>query len=574
MSKIKFGNFITYKGENLATPQAKAVKGNLVFAEITKGADKGYYIFGGMAGGHLVTMDVFNAVKKEVKELIGEGEIAMPKHEDGSYYSIVEYVNSRLETLVDYKVKDIVVGSTSIVGEDGVVTLGDAAQKNVATAIATGASGLATAGQVFDAIDGLNEVVVAQGTGIAVGSTTADGKTTYTVSVDDTIATTKYVDDEIGKLGDVMSFIGVVTEKPTDANVTLVGGATAAANNGDVVTVQTSGEEYIWTGTKWIEIGKVGIDEAVTSLTGSTYVTLTGEGSGDAKTGNVTVAVEVGEIKENGKAGLATAADVYAAVEAAKDAATVTGASGYLKVEDKNVVVDADQVQLGATSTTDTKLATKGYVDDEIAKVSLEAAKHSSVTSAAGEQYIDVTGVTTANGSVEYQVSLAAAALAAENHTIEPIEVDGEAATGATTVQGALQDLFAGDKVASKAYNDLKGRLEDHIASTEAHAAKDITYAGATGITTTNVKDALDELYSQIAAVDGETVKSVTGDAASYSDVTTNEAGNVTVKNTLATAVGVTGVTGATAATATGLATDAWVKDYITSILAWEVLTD
>ena len=563
MSKIKFGNFITYKGKNLATPQAKAQDGNLVFAEITEGADQGYYIFGGVAEGHLVTMEVFNAVKKEVKELIGEGELAMPKHDDGSYLSIVEYVNGRLETLADYKVKDIVVGATSIVGENGVVTLGDAAQKNVATAIAKDSADLATAGQVFDAIDAIPEVVVAQGTGIAVGSTTADGKTTYTVSVDDTIATKTYVDEEIGKLGDVMSFIGVVETKPTDANVVLVGGSTAAANNGDVVTVQTSGEEYIWTGTEWIEIGKVSTDEAVTSAQGSTYVSVAGEGEGAQKKGDITISVVTSAIAE-GATGLATAADVFEAIK-------VIGATGYLKVEDKNVVVDADQVQLGTTNT-DAKLATKGYVDDQIAEVSSEAAKHSSVKSTT-ETYIGVTGVTAANGGVEYQVSLEDAALAAKNHTIEAIEIDGTPATGATTVQGALQDLFESDKVAAEGLVDLNDRLDAHIGSTEAHAAKDITYAGATGVTTTNVKDALDELYSKVDNIEVP-VTSVTGDTASYSDVTTDEAGNVTVKNTLATAVDVTGVTGATAATATGLATDAWVKDYITSILAWEVLTD
>ena len=47
MAKQLFGNLITYKGKNLATAKDKAVagNGNLVFAEITKGDDKGFYIF-------------------------------------------------------------------------------------------------------------------------------------------------------------------------------------------------------------------------------------------------------------------------------------------------------------------------------------------------------------------------------------------------------------------------------------------------------------------------------------------------------------------------------------------------
>jgi hypothetical protein len=570
MSKIKFGNFITYRGKNLATPQAKAVNGNLVFAEITEGADQGYYIFGGVAGGHLVTMEVFNAVKKEVKELIGAGELAMPKHDDGTYYSIVEYVNGRLETLADYKVKDIVVGATSIVGASGIVELGDAAKKNVATAIAKDSTDLATAGQVFDAIDAIPEVVVAGSTGIAVAApVTADGKTTYTVSVDETIATKDYVNAQVSKIDGVMEFKGTVTALP------VVTKDSTDYNPGDVVVFND--EEYVLDKDyKWVEIGKVGVDDAVTSAKGSTYVSVAGNGEKDEKRGDITISVVTSDIKE-GATGLATAADVYTAIENAKGAATVTGASGYLKVDDnKNVVVDAAQVQLGATST-DAKLATKGYVDDEIAKVGLEAAKHSSVKSAS-KTYIGVTGVTLENGSVEYQVSLEDAALAAENHTIGKIkkELEGgkeEILTEATTVQGALQELFEGQYTASASLDNLNDRLDAHIGSTQAHAAENITYAGASGITTTNVKDALDDLYSKVDNIEVP-VTGVEGDAASYSDVATDEAGKVTVKNTLATAVDITGITGATAATATGLVTDAWVKDYITSILAWEILED
>lgn len=604
MSKIKFGNFITYTGKYLSTAMSKAQSGNLVFARIINSpaegdsnaevtlnniivdgqpvAEKkvnnvgkdGYYIFGGKADGHLVTMDVFNALKAEVADLntkvgdlsIGEGESKVT-HKDVPAY-VAAYVDSRLKALEAYNVKDVKVDNTSI-AVDGVVTLGNAAQRDVAAEIATGASGLATAGQVFAAIDAIPEVVVAGSTGIAVA---ADGKTTYTVSVDETIATKDYVNTQVSKIDGVMEFKGTVTALPEVAE------GSTEYNPGDVVVF--NGEEYVLDKDyKWVEIGKVGVDDAVTSAKGSTYVSVAGNGKNDEKRGNITISVVTSAIKE-GATGLATAADVYAAV---KDAinnipdATVTGATGYLKVDDdKNVVVDAAQVQLGATGTS-TMLATKGYVDDEITEVSSEAAKHSSVTSTTPD-YIGVTGVTATNGGVEYKVSLEDAALAAKNHKISEIKKeleDGslETLTEATTVQGALQELFEGDKAASEGLNDLNKRLEAHIGSTKAHAAENITYAGATGITTTNVKDALDELYSKVDNIEVP-VTGVTGDAASYSDVTTNKAGNVTVKNTLATAVGVTGVTGATAATATGLATDAWVKDYITSILAWEVLTD
>lgn len=465
MSKIKFGNFITYKGKNLATPKAKAQNGNLVFAEIESGADKGYYIFGGVAGGHLVTYEVFNVLKEEVAALntkvgdlsIGEGESKVTYKDVPAY--VAAYVDSRLKALEAYKVKDVKVGDTSIVNENGVVTLGDAAQRDVAAEIVEGATGLATAGQVYDkvkavqdAVNAIPEVVVAQGTGIAVGSTTAEGKTTYTVSVDETIATTKYVDDEIGKLGDVMSFIGVVSAVPTDKNVTLSDGKTVEAQKGDVITIastdEKSGTEYVWTGSAWVEIGRVGVDEAVTSFGGV---------KGD-----------------------------------------ITLGDGLSMVGQQLTVTFPD------APTADDLAYTHEY-----------------------------------------------------------------GATGVTSVKTALDDLYNGEQTTAESLTDLNYRLTD--IESKYNVAANIGVTGIEG--QTNVQGALEDLYSKVDNIEVP-VTGVTGDTASYSDVTTNEAGNVTVKNTLATAVGVTGVTGATAATATGLATDAWVKDYITSILAWEVLAD
>lgn len=590
MSKIKFGNFITYTGKYLSTAMSKAQSGNLVFARIINSpaegdakaevtlnniivdgqlvAEKkvnnvgkdGYYIFGGKADGHLVTFDDFKALKEEVAKLdakvgdlsIGEGESKVTYDNVPAY--VAAYVSNRLATLEDYKVKDVVVGATSI-AVDGVVTLGDAAQKNVATAIAKDSADLATAGQVFDAIDAIPEVVVAKGTGISVADpVTADGKTTYTVSVDETIATKDYVNAQVSKIDGVMEFKGTVTALPE------VTADSEDYNPGDVVVFNN--EEYVLDKDyKWVEIGKVGVDDAVTSAKGSTYVSVAGNGEGDEKRGDITISVVTSDIAE-GATGLATAAAVFEAIK-------VTGATGYLKVEDKNVVVDADQVQLGATST-DAKLATKGYVDDQIAEVSLEAAKHSSVKSTT-ETYIGVTGVTLENGSVEYQVSLEDAARAASNHTIKAIEIDGEAATTATNVQDALQDLFEGQRTASESLVNLNDRLDTHIDSTEAHAAKDITYAGATNSTATNVEDALDDLYSKVATIDGAAVKSVTGDA--YVGATTVD-GAVTLTTDIADAVNTSDIEGYTPAEATGLTTDAWVKDYITSILAWETLED
>lgn len=614
MSKIKFGNFITYKGKNLATPKAKAVKGNLVFAEITEGADKGYYIFGGVAEGHLVTYDVFNVLKAEVAALntkvgdlsIGEGE-SKKTYKDVPAY-VAAYVDSRLKALEAYKVKDVVVGANSIVSENGIVTLGNAAEKNVAIAIAKDNTDLATAGQVYAAIDAIPEVVVAQGTGIAVGSTTADGKTTYTVSVDSTIATTSYVDEKIGKLGDVMSFIGVVEVKPTDKNVTLVGSTTAVeATNGDVVTVQTSGEEYIWTGAEWIEIGKVGADEAVTSLgnvkgditlgnglsmvgqqltvtfpevdvqgkqktttvKGKAAIGVTGVVDGNnteyevslklSTSGNVT-------LQQDSTHGLTAHvdADDLDYTYASATASNVKAALNEL-YDDKEVVSqalvdlksDVSDLKSGISGL-DTRLDTieANYVKSVTLENPTEDSPYISITPNKGDVKINLNVVKTeaAIKQDEADDALVSAAGLRDYSKAENIVVTG--ITGESHVQGALEDLYA--QIAT-----LNSDVKD---------ASEITYtAGTTGSTATNVEAALDDLYTQLATLDGAVVKSVTGDT--YVGATTVN-GAVTLTTDIATAVDVSDIDDYTAATATGLATDAYVQDYVAYALAWEDISD
>lgn len=72
----------------------------------------------------------------------------------------------------------------------------------------------------------------------------------------------------------------------------------------------------------------------------------------------------------NGSEGSATTVDVTI------PAATVTGASGFLKVENKNVVLDTTKVQGGAKESIDptsTKLASKLYVDEAAKKAADDA---------------------------------------------------------------------------------------------------------------------------------------------------------------------------------------------------------
>lgn len=583
MSKIKFGNFITYTGKYLSTAMSKAQSGNLVFARIinspVEGADKaevtltniivdgvlkdsyvvnnvgkdGYYIFGGKADGHLVTFDTFKALKDEVADLntkVGNLSIDGKEYVDVPAY-VAAYVSNRLETLKDYKVKDVKVGDTSIADENGVVTLGDAAQKNVATAIAKDSTDLATAGQVFDAIDAITEVVVAQGTGIAVGSTTVDGTTTYTVSVDETIATTSYVDEKISTLGDVVNFLGVVDEKPT-SSVVIVNGVEIKAQNGDLVFTKT-GEEYIWTG-EWEEIGKVDVDEAVTSL------------------GNVKGDITLGDgLSMVGQQLTVTFPDAQTTSVKGSEAIGVTGV-----VTGNNTEYEVS-LKIGSTGNVTLTQSEDGLVANvdakDLAYTNDKSENNITNVSAALDELYDDSEV----------VSAALVDLKSEIDDLDTrlgtIEADYVKSVSTTSSPYISIDPNKGDvKVelsVATTNQDILDQADDALVSAaglkEYSKAENIAYAGTTGSTATNVEGALDDLYSQIATVDGAAVKSVTGDT--YVGATTVD-GAVTLTTNIADVVSTSDIDGYDAATASGLATDAYVKDYVAYMLAWEDITD
>ena len=642
MSKIKFGNFITYNGKYLSTAMSKAQSGNLVFARIINSpaegdakaevtltniivdgvqvAEKkvnnvgkdGYYIFGGKADGHLVTYDVFNATKKELKELIGAGEREMPKHKDGSYYSIVEYVNSRLDA---YKVKDVKVGSTSIV-TDGIVTLGDAAQKNVAAEIVTGASGLATAGQVYDkvkavqdAIDAMPTYGVSGSTNISVTASVENGKHNFTLDITDKVATKAYVDDKVSSLGDVMSFIGVVSAVPTDKNVTLTDGKTVEATAGDVVTIastdEKSGTEYVWTGSEWVEIGRVATDEAVTSLGGVKGDILLSDGlsmvgqqltvtfpvvdvQGEQKTttvkgkaaigvtgvadGNNTeyeVSLRLGTtgnvtLLQDSTHGLTAHVDaedlVYVYTKAGATVQDVKGALNEL-YDDKEVVAQALVDLKSGISGLDTRLDTieADYVKSVSLQNPTEDSPYITITPTEGDVKIDLNVYTTNEAILSDQADDALVSAAGLRDYSKAVNITYAGATGVdpTNVEDALDNLF--EQVAA-----LNSDVKD---------ASEITYTAGTDVTTSagvdKVNEALDDLYTQLATLGGAAVTDVQGDTASYSQVESSKDDERVkiVKNVLADNVV---AEDGTTTRVHGLVTD----EYLDEVLAWEDITD
>jgi hypothetical protein len=265
---MKFGNLVTYTGKYLSTAKTKAENGNLVFAKITgsteiaEGSENyatdydkdGYYIYAGGAEALLVDLDTFKSLKSEVKAL-------QTKVGTFDEVDVPAYVQARIAEL----------------------GLGDASKKGVATTIrdidtATDEA-LATEKAVRTAVDAaiaaIPEVPVKD---VTLNGTTVvgeDGVAAFTADTTVTkgsanLVTSGAVEAAISSLGDVMSFIGVVSAVPTDANVTLTDGTTVVAGKGDVITIAStdakSGTEYVWTGTAWVEIGRVAVDEAVTSI--------------------------------------------------------------------------------------------------------------------------------------------------------------------------------------------------------------------------------------------------------------------------------------------------------------------
>ena len=132
---MKLGNLVTYKGKSLAKAKTKALNGNLVFAEITEGDDKGFYIFAGGAEGHMVNKADFDSFKADAIARIEELErlTDMPQNaETGKEMTVTEYVAAQIAAL----------------------QLGDASKKGVAAGVTANEEGLTTGAQVHSHVSG------------------------------------------------------------------------------------------------------------------------------------------------------------------------------------------------------------------------------------------------------------------------------------------------------------------------------------------------------------------------------------------------------------------------------------
>ena len=252
----------------------------------------------------------------------------------------------------------------------------------------------------------------------------------------------------------------------------------------------------------------------------------------------------------NGVVGLAIAKDVYDELTAVEE----TMATANIAMSDA-IGLNSD---FSITWTEGLGISPDASIVKAIEEVAKKAdeAKQSGVTSFGDKTgAISIDGGATANGSVNFTMN-------------------GSTLTGTVVGWGDLAD-----KVDTNTANidDISAYVHTSVdTSIDALQAKD-----------TEIDSSIDRLDASVSALETElakhTVKSIEGETGISErandeyvavSVTKDDEGKVTLDSSvqLAEDVNLSGITGATAATATGLATDAMVKDYVTYALAWDVI--
>ena len=286
--------------------------------------------------------------------------------------------------------------------------------------------------------------------------------------------------------------------------------------------------------------------------------------SGRVITASVSVKTATLADASNGSTGLAMAKDVYdelTAVEETMAAANTTMANTIGLNEDYSI-----------TWSTASGIAADTTIVAAIEKVKevADEAKQAGVTSfgdATGAISIDTTNAT--DGSIAFTMDGSTLKGTVNGWSVLVGKVDTNA-TNIADVSTDLDDLSTYVHTTVDASIDaLQTKDEEIDAAINALQAKDV-----------EIDASIDRLDASVAALESRTITGESGTLTNAYDeyvnvsATPDDQGNVTIDSSvqLATAIDLTGITGATAATATGLATDAMVKDYVTYALAWDVI--
>ena len=264
------------------------------------------------------------------------------------------------------------------------------------------------------------------------------------------------------------------------------------------------------------------------------------DGTGRVITAGVGVKVATLEDASKGKDGLATAMDVY--TELADVEQTMTAANSAMV---NTIGLNSDY---SVTWSTESGIAADTSIVKAIEQVA-ELAKQSGVTEFGGKKgaiSIDTANVT--DGSVKFAM-------------------DGSTLTGTVNGWSELKDRVAAAETSigdvSNRVNEVSNSLND--LSTYVHQTVD---ASVNALETELAKHAVKSIEGEVGIAERANDEFVAVSA------TKDAEGKVTLDSSvqLATAIDLKDITGANAAKATGLATDATVKDYVAYALAWEVI--
>lgn len=357
---MNFGQFLTYKGTNLDLVKTYAKEGNLIFAEITEGDDKGFYIFGGKAEGHLVFKADFDALLAQVTELVRLNDMPMAKDADGNdtevRMTVVEYVTDALKNLADAASMDVIKEVRPAEGEDGKKATDDALPTELAVRTAIDSA-------VSAAITSLGTVLEFKGV-LATKPATDTYKHGDFIIVDGTeyVLVETTTTDEGGQTVTTKSWeeIGVVKEAEA---VISIGGASGVVTISNGLTVTGQDLSINLSGIAYAPIFKETVDGVEKDVD---YSAIFGE-EGDASVTNVKEALD--DLYKDHKVISAALNDLSSRVTtiettlAGLDTVSVTGDAGtYSDVEE---VTDAENNTITYTVKNTLAKHSEGVEDEE-----------------------------------------------------------------------------------------------------------------------------------------------------------------------------------------------------------------
>lgn len=436
--------------------------------------------------------------------------------------------------------------------------------------------GAVTAGAPLDS----NKLVVGTGAqGVKTIDVTAEGLATAIANANSAIQVVKAADTQ-------NDYVKISVENSTDPSTKVVSAIltvvdTSAALDG----VTSTGSLVDAKAVKDLVDTKAADIKVRATLNSSTpeYVTTSASVDEKGRVISASVGVKTATLAEASTGGadfkaLADARDVYnelTAVEQTMAAANTTMSN--------TIGLNSDYSVTWSTASGISADTTIVAAIEEVAKKTDEA-KQSGVTEFGGKTgAISIDTTNTTDGSIKFAM-------------------DGSTLKGSVNGWSGLVDRVAAAETSisnvSTRVNEVSTRLDDLStyvrktvdASIDALQAKDVEIDAsidALQAKDTEIDASIDRLDASVSALETElakhTVKSIEGEAGittrandEYVAVSASEpdaAGKVTIDSSvqLAENVDLTSI-GATAATATGLATDATVKDYVTYALAWDVI--